>query len=487
MQVFGLTIGRRDGEIVVARTKKLTTPTLRPPTSSGSLFGGWWPVIRESFAGAWQRNIETPLVDVLSFGAVFSCVTLIASDIAKMRLRLMSKDDEDIWTETNSPSFSPVLRKPNHYQIRIMFIMQWVISKLTHGNTYILKARDSRRVVTELYVLDPCRVQVLLAPDGSVFYQLAADDLAGVTESVAVPATEIIHDVMYPLYHPLVGISPISACGLAAMQGLRIQQNSAKFFGNGSQPGGILTAPGAISDATAKRLKDYWDANYTGDNVGKIAVLGDNLKFEGLTVKAEDAQLIEQLRWTGENVCGCYHVPAYKVGIGTPPAYNNIEALDQAYYSQALQILIECIEALLDDGLALPANYGTEFDLDDLLRMDSATLMEVVTKGISGAVFTPNEGRKKFNLRKVAGGATPYMQQQNYSLAALDARDRANPAPSSVTTDPTQVPAPPKPGDSGTGLPPPRGKSLDIELADAEFLRKLSDELARKVGEFEYV
>ena len=76
---------------------------------------------------------------------------------------------------------------------------------------------------------------------------------------------------MVALYHPLVGVSPIHACGLAAVQGIRIQSNSAQVFGNGSNPGGILTAPGALSDETAKRLKAHSDSNYTGANVGKVA------------------------------------------------------------------------------------------------------------------------------------------------------------------------------------------------------------------------
>jgi hypothetical protein len=51
------------------------------------------------------------------------------------------------------------------------------------------------------------------------------------------------------------------------------------------------------------------------------------------------------------------------VGIGQPPTYNNIEALNQAYYSQCLQSLIESIELLLDEGLELPKPLGTEFEL----------------------------------------------------------------------------------------------------------------------------
>jgi phage portal protein BeeE len=57
---------------------------------------------------------------------------------------------------------------------------------------------------------------------------------------MAVPASEIIHDRMNCLYHPLVGTSPIFACGTAANMGLQIQENSSAFFGNGSNPSGIL-------------------------------------------------------------------------------------------------------------------------------------------------------------------------------------------------------------------------------------------------------
>jgi HK97 family phage portal protein len=180
-------------------------------------------------------------------------------------------------------------------------------------------------------------VKPLVAPDGSVYYQLSRDDLAGVGEQVVVPASEIIHDTMCPLFHPLCGVSPLIACGLAAMQGLSIQANATRFFENGAMPGGVLSAPGTIDDVTAARLKEHWEQNYTGSNAGRVAVLGDGLKYEKMAMTAVESQMIEQLKWTAETVCSCFHVPAYMVGVGTPPAYNNVEALNQQYYSQCLQ------------------------------------------------------------------------------------------------------------------------------------------------------
>ncbi len=430
--------------LTITRTKAVK------PLSRVESRGGWWPILRESFSGAWQTNTEIVLTDVLTYSTVFSCITLIASDIAKMRLRLVELDDNGVWTEKDVPSYSPVLRKPNRYQTRIKFIEQWIVCKLVYGNTYVLKERDGRGVVTGLYLLDPQRVQVLVGADGSVWYQVKRDDLSGLPlEQYTFPAREVIHDLMVALYHPLIGVSPITACGLSAMQALKIQNNSSKFFENGANPSGILTAPGVISETTANALKDYWNTNFVGDNAGKVAVVGDGLKYEPMTMTAVDAELIAQLKMTSEFVCSVFHVPPYMVGVGPPPNYNNIQALSMQYYTQCIQTLVESLEAALDEGLGLgpPLNrYGSEFDTDDLLRMDSATMIETISKGVDKAIYTPNEGRRKVNLKPVAGGNTPYLQQQMWSLEALNKRDQAPPTP------PLEPGPPPPPDENSRAL-----------------------------------
>ena len=388
--------------------------------------GGWWPIIRESYPGAWQQNVTVDQNMVLSQSTVFACMTLIASDIAKLRVKLVEKDS-GIWTERENSAFSPVLRKPNHFQTRIQFWESWMLSKLSRGNTYVLKQRDNRGVVTKLYVLDPTRVKPLISPSGEVFYDLNIDNIPGVTEQIIVPAREIIHDRFNCLYHPLVGVSPIYACGLAATQGLRIQDNSARFFENHSSPGGILTAPGKIEESTAKRLKDYWEGNFSGANVGKVAVLGDDLKYQGMTVSPVDAQLVEQLRWTAETVCSVFRVPAHMVGVGPQPTHNNVQALLTGYYAQCLQALIEAAETVLDDGLGTGEKIGVEFDTSSLLRMDTATQVKSLTDAIGGSLMAVNEARVKLDLPPLAGGDSVFLQQQYFSLQALAERDANSP------------------------------------------------------------
>jgi HK97 family phage portal protein len=434
------------------------------PTGNASLAtvnaGGSWTSIFDWRPGAWQSDTAIDSQEnLLAFSAVYSCVSIIASDIAKMRIKLVEQDADGIWREVrgNSP-FLLVLRKPNRYQTLLQFIEQWIVSRLLHGNAFVLKERDNRNVVTALYVLDPARVQTLVASDGGVYYRISADPLAGVEEQVTVPASEMIHDRAITLWHPLVGVSPIYACGRSATQGNRIQNNSSKFFENMSRPSGMMTAPGVIEDVTAKRIKDQFEKNFGGENIGRLFVAGNGLKYEPMMVNADDAQLIEQLKWTVEDVARCFRVPLWKLNAGQMPAYGNSEMAQRAYYSETLQNPMEAIEALLDDGFDFGPTRGVEFDLEPLMRMDTAGRYEALSKGVQGGWLAPNEARRPEGLPPLDGGDTVYLQQQQFSLSALAKRD-ALPDPF-AKADPAALPAPKAEPDEE----PDETKTLLLEL-----------------------
>jgi HK97 family phage portal protein len=425
---------------VEIRSKPIITPLVRRSVAlrmraTGGLSpvsdnrGGWWPMVREPFAGAWQRNQEWTTDTVLAHHAVYACITRIAQDFGKLRPKLVERDKDGIWSEVENGAHSPALRKPNRFQNHIQFKESWAISKLTRGNTYCLIERDQRGVPSAFYVLDPSRVQVLVAPDGAVFYQLQTDNLAGLEEDkIAVPASQIIHDRMNCLYHPLVGTSPIFACGAAANMGLQIQANSSQFFANGSNPSGILTTAVAITAEKSTELSDLWNARFGPGKAGGVAVLGGGMTFNAMRMSAVDSQTIEQLKWTAETVCSTFHVPAWKVGVGEQPAYTKPEIANQAYYSDCLQSHIEQWELCMDEAFGFDTKtegrfLGVELDLDGLLRMDAAGYYDAMVKASGGAVLTPDEARRRLDQKPLPGGDTLYRQQQEYSLAALAKRD----------------------------------------------------------------
>lgn len=411
----------------------------------GSLGGGGG--LHEPWTGSWQgspapegANIPT-FTSPLAFSAVYSCVTGIASDVGKLPIDLMREGDSGVWEKIDNSPFLPVLRRPNHYQTRIQFLEQWILSKLLFGNAYIGLERDNRGIVNQMYVLDPCRVVPLVASNGEVYYQLNLDILNTIMESIIVTASEIIHDRMECLWNPLVGVPPIYACAATVGLGNSIQLNSQLFFANASQPGGMLSAPGRISNETADRMKETFESRFRGVNIGRLFVAGDGLEFKPFAMTADQSQLVEQLGWAVEDVARAFHYPIYKLDSSKLPPYsgNNIQTLQMQYLSDCLQKHVESIELLIEDAFNLPSGMHVVLDTDVLLRMDTQTLYRAIGEGIRGQWLSPNEGRLKANLKPVKGGEYPFAQMQYIPLPNLTKQQAAVAAAS--TTTPATVPS----------------------------------------------
>jgi HK97 family phage portal protein len=412
----------------------------------------WFPVVREAFAGAWQRNITMRGDELLAYPTLYACLNRISADIGKLPFKLMQLKGDGLWQVASNPAYDPVLRKPNHYQTQAQFRESWVLSRLMQGNAYILKQRDASGAVRKLYVLNPFNVRPMVSPSGDVFYEVwggswngLASLVPGLTDTVMIPAREIIHDRLNTFWHPLIGVPPLCAAYWPAVKNMKILRSAAEFFNNAGQPAGILTAPGAIDDATADRLASYFNENFTGENAGKVAVVGDGLKFEALAAKSVDAQMVEQLQYSDRQICQPFGIQPYKVGIGEIPAGMDVDDINQLYYSDALQPAIEHMENLLDDGLGMAGadivpTWGVELDLEPLLRMDQMKQAEVETKLVAGKIKTPDEARRRFGLGAIGGGDAIYGQQQDVPLAMLEDMAR-----NSLKPDPEPAPAVPVP------------------------------------------
>jgi HK97 family phage portal protein len=407
---------------------------------------GWrdgWRRIIEPYAGAWQQNQEETKGTILTYPTLYACLNRISQDIGKLPFVLKALQPDGTERAVENPAYSPVLKKPNHYQTAQQFREAWALSRMIHGNAYILKGRDERNVVTRLYVLDPCRVMPMISDSGDVFYKInytTADNLLPENypgKELIVPAREIIHDRLNCFHHQLIGVPPVCAAHWPTVKNLKILKSSAQFFGNNAQPGGILTAPAGMNEPDAEAVKAYWNTEYGGSNTGKIAVIGADMKFTAFAMKSADSQLVEQMRYSDEQICQPFGIPPFKIGIGSIPAGLGVDAINLLYYGDALSGPIESIENLLDEGLSIPSKLGIWMDIDPLLRMDVGKQAEVETKFVSGKIKTPDEARRRFNLAPTGGGDTLWGQHQDYPLGVLAERNDLNPV----------EPAPPEPSD----------------------------------------
>jgi HK97 family phage portal protein len=424
--------------------------------------------------GSWQRNLDrVPDSTLLSFSAVYACINAISSDIAKLPW-LVWKQRPSNKGRTPQPKhpIQAVLDTPNPYQTRMDFMSQLLVSTLYTGNAYIFLRRDRAGAVVAMHPLPPSMVRPLMSTDGDVFYSVSTmpfnvEAINGYADgdTAIIPARDVIHHRLFTLSHPLLGVTPLFAAASSAYAGMNITDSQRTFFANMSRASGVLQAPAKISNELAARLKKDWEEAFSGGNLGRTAVLGEGLEWKPISMNAIDSQLIEQLRWTIDDVARVYRVPMFLIGDASRSTYRNSEQMTRQYYANCLQYHIESLEIRFNQALGLGANIYTEFDLAALLRTDLDVRFAAYRDALQAGWLMINEVRALEDLPPVEGGDEPLVQQQYQPLSmAGSVRMPAGPPPPDADPEPD----PPDTDDPPDDDPPPKkGKARARARASA--------------------
>jgi HK97 family phage portal protein len=425
--------------------------------------GYWWSNGDRGPPGSWQMNANSPYrgQELLAFSAVYACVNTIASDIAKLPAQVFEIDIETGARQPRRQDFyATLMRAPNEYMTGPDFLKAFVQSYLLQGNTYVYTGtRNGRGEIAEMHVLNPYRTRPLIADDGSIFYEHLQDDyLSGLKANQVIPARDIIHHRL-PLLpgFPLIGVTPVFAAAASSAVGLKILQNSQQFFSNASRPSGMLVTDQKIPKELAERYKQDWEQAYSGEGTGKVALLHGGMKWEPLTITAQDAQLIEQLRWSVEDVARVFRVPPFMLGDMTKVSYRNTEQLARAYLTGCLSYHIEALERRFAAAFQFGSVFEFKLDLSALLRTEIDVRFAAYQTALNSGWQSINEVRAQEGLGPVEGGDEPRVQMQYVPLSqAIEPPAPAEPAPAPPppSNEPPPTEPPPEP-------PPPPEATID--------------------------
>jgi len=384
----------------------------------------------------WQRNLSPWLMKAC--GAVYACKWVIARTIASMTARHMKRLDNGGREEIKTSPLSRMLRNPNWYQSRSDFFLNLVFELLSYGNAYVLVYRDESSRIESMHLVPAGSTEpYVVSETGEVFYAIGNNPLIGDIR-VLVPARDVMHVRMHTPNHPLIGVSPIKYATLSVQVNTNIAANQSAFFSNMSRPSGVLTTEEKLTKEQMDALRKAWYSKSKGLNAGEVPILGWGLKWNPLTITSEDAQLIEAYRMSIEDIARVFDVPLAMIGDYTKATYRNTEQMINTWLSQGLGFHMSHLELAIGRLFRLDAEQYVHFDETELLRTDLKGLVDALTKGILGSLYSPNEARNRVGLPSVPYGDEPRLQQQVVPLSQVGKMPEAPPAPDS----PPSAPAP---------------------------------------------
>jgi hypothetical protein len=292
-----------------------------------------------------------------------------------------------IWQETTNSAYSPVLRKPNHFRT------DPVLRKLDQfeaGAREYLRPEAPRRPQRRHGALRPqsgSRAAARQRRRASVL-PLSTDNISGITEAERHRSGARDHPRPLQLPVPPACRHLAALCrGAGGDAGHEHSALEARLAANGVRPSGILiTFPG--KHRRRRRQADQGDVGRRNTRArparAKIAVLGDGAEVRIADHDGDDAQLIEQLKYTAEIVCSAYHVPPYKIGwASSRPTTTSRRSTSSIIRSACRSTSRTSSFASTKGSASVRASNGLRDRVrhDNLLRMDSVTQMDVLEKG----------------------------------------------------------------------------------------------------------
>jgi HK97 family phage portal protein len=354
----------------------------------------------------------------LSISAFFSCLRLVASTIASLPLPIYRRDGDGIATEfRDAPLWRVLHESPNADQTPLDYVEFLVISMLMRGDHYARKLKDGARLIG----LEPVRpdiVQVSRARSGELRYKWA---LSG--EAYDLGEADVFHIRGFG-GGPMHGMPVLQHARNSLGVALAADQAAGAMFTNGVQPSGALTFDKFLNADDRKTAREDLAGQFTGaNNAGRPLILEGGTKWEQISLNANDAQLLESRAWSVEEVCRWFGVPPVLIGHSkdTTTWGTGIEQILLGFLKFTLMPHLRRIELAISKQLLTPAERAqglfAQFNLEGLLRGDSAArarFYEIMTRV---GVMSRNECRRKENLPPVDGGDEIMVQSQYVPLA----------------------------------------------------------------------
>lgn len=343
----------------------------------------------------------------LALSAVWACVNLLAGTIGSLPLMVYRTDRNGSRTVAYDHPLYRILHDSPNYEQTALDFMEFVVAAIElRGNAVARKIFTGSR----LSALAPVGVIVdcYRTERGSLRYRWSEDGV-----SYDEPEENIFHIRGFG-GSPLGGLSTLTygreAFGLAQAA----NKAAASTFKNGMRPTVQFTFENWLTDDQVNTVEKRVGEKYAGAiNSGRPFIAEGGMKLEAISMKPEDAQMLESRGFDVEEICRFFGVPPFMVGHTekTTSWGTGLEQQTLGFVKFSLTRRLKRIEQAAAKQLLTPvdraAGYIVEFNLEGLLRGDSKGRAEFYSSALEREWMYINEVRALENMPPVPWGNEP--------------------------------------------------------------------------------
>lgn len=346
--------------------------------------------------------------NAMQSAAVYACIKVLSESVGMLPLcTYRETPNGDKSPAKDHPLWELLQHQPNDYQTSTEFFEMMVLHLCLRGNAYAYVNRTRSGRIVELIPLHPDFVNVRMDSQNRVVY-LASTDTGGQRE---MDRSEVLH-IKGQSINGWLGISPIAYARESIGLALATEKFGGQLFRNGAKMGGVINHPGKLSDDAYTRLKKSFDDATSGENAHKTALLEEGMKWEKVSMTADDSQFLETRKFQRNEVASIFRVPPHLIMDLERATFANIEQMSLEFVTFTLMPWLTRIEKAIRRDLYSADDKKTlvsKFDVAEMLRGDAASRSTYYHNGILDGWLTRNEARRMEDFNSLEGLDLPLM------------------------------------------------------------------------------
>lgn len=368
--------------------------------------------LNEQMDKEWNGSPALSGVDVssttaMTFSAWWNGVLQISQTVASLPLPVYRRSADGGRERDRAHYLYPLLnQRAGPYMSALTWRETMTHHALAWGNGYSAVNRDRAGRVLSFVLLNPERVSVELQGGKPVYMLLQRSG-----QKLPLPFESVFH-LPGLGFDGLRGYSVLTCARESLGVGLALQEFGARFFGQGTNVGGLvkrpLTAP-KLTQEGATRLKEDLKRQWEGlTAANKLMVLEEGMEYEKVGMPLDDAQFLASKQFSIQDMARWLNIPPHKLKEMSRSTNNNIEQEQLSYLVDTIRPWLVRWESAINTWLIQPWEADevfTEHVTDAMLRGDIQTRYNAYNVARQNGIINANEWRRMENWNPIAGPA----------------------------------------------------------------------------------
>lgn len=341
----------------------------------------------------------------------YTCLKVMAETLGKVPIKMYQDTDKGVIKVVDDPVYKILRSRPNPYMTPSIFWSTVEMNRNHYGNAYVL-CRYQGSKLKDLWIMPSDEVEVYIDDRGyfgekNRIWYVYSDSHTG--EVYTFNCDDVMHFKTSTTFNGILGKSVRDILKDTIRGGIESQVFMNNLYKSGLTAKAVLNYTGDLDKTAKERLVNgLTDFANGSKNAGGIIPIPLGMQLVPLNIKLTDSQFFELKKYSALEIAGAFGIKPTFINQYEKSSYANSESEQLSFLVNTMQFVFKHYEEeitykALNRQMRLENKYF-KFNEHALLRSDSKTQAETLTKYVNNGIYMVNEAREILDLPFEEGG-----------------------------------------------------------------------------------